>query len=100
MPDSVYHDAESQSLFVGSGQIAPVPVSTWEYSVGGMQVVKKWVSYRLQHPRRRATGSPLDEINAATWSQQFTDELLDLLHVVGRLVKLHCPAGATPPRHR
>src|SRR6202021_2880521 len=57
MPDSVSYDRASQSLRIGVGEIRPVPEAVWEYSVGGMRVVDKWVGYRLRKPRGRPPSS-------------------------------------------
>jgi len=89
MPDSVGYDEEAQTLLIGDeGRVAPVSAPVWAYNVGGMRVVNKWVGYRLRHPRRRKAASQLDLINAKHWTYQFNDELLDLLHVLGLLVRL------------
>ncbi|MFI0351321.1 type ISP restriction/modification enzyme [Actinomadura sp. 9N407] len=89
MPDSVGYDEETQTLLVGGeGRVAPVPASVWAYNVGGMRVVNKWVGYRLRHPRRRKAASQLDLVNAEHWTYQFNNDLLDLLHVLGLLVRL------------
>ena len=89
MPDTVAYDAAAESLVIGAtGRVAPVPASVWGYNVSGMRVVRKWISYRLKRPRGRAPESPLNLINATTWTHEFNDDLLDLLHVLGRLVRL------------
>jgi hypothetical protein len=83
----VSHDPETETLHVGEGQFTPVPVAVWEYDVGGMQVVKKWFSYRKANPGGRRS-SPLDDIHAERWPHEWTTELLDLLTVLRRLVEL------------
>lgn len=88
MPAAVKYDRESQTLWVGSGQIAPVPAAIWEYRVGKMRVVDKWIGYRLKQPRGRKPATPLDEIKATTWTAAFNDDLLRLLHVLAGLIKL------------
>jgi hypothetical protein len=89
MPETVRHDADTGTLLIGSGgRVAPVPAEVWAYSVGGTRVVNKWVGYRLRNPRRRKPASRLDLINARNWSREFNDDLLDLLHVLGLLVRL------------
>ncbi|MEV5824734.1 type ISP restriction/modification enzyme [Spirillospora sp. NPDC052242] len=89
MPDGVGYDEQTWTLLVGDeGRVAPVPASVWAYNVGGMRVVKKWVGYRLRHPRRRKAASRLDLINAEHWTSEFNNDLLDLLHVLGLLVRL------------
>ena len=89
MPESVRYEAETGTLLIGAqGRIAPVPAAVWEYNVGGMRIVNKWVGYRLRTPRRRKAASPLDLINARNWTDDFNTELLDLLNVLGLLVRL------------
>lgn len=87
MPETVRYEAET--LLIGDqGWVAPVPAAVWEYNVGGMRIVNKWIGYRLRTPRRRKAASPLDLINARNWSDDFNTELLDLLNVLGLLVRL------------
>jgi Type ISP C-terminal specificity domain/N-6 DNA Methylase len=89
MPDTVQYDAQTQTLRIGrTGQVAPVSAAVWGYSVGGMRVADKWIGYRLKNPRGRAASSPLDEIHANNWTRFFNDDLLNLLHVLGWLVRL------------
>ena len=93
MPDSVSYDRTSQSLRIGTGEIRPVPEAVWEYRVGGMRVVDKWVGYRLKKPRGRPPSSPLDTYKATSWTRAFNDDLLSLLHVLEQLVQLEAAQG-------
>lgn len=52
-----------------------------------MRVVKKWFGYRKASPTSRRT-SPLDDIHVTSWPSQWTEELIDLLCVLRRLVDL------------
>ena len=88
MPDSVSYDSASQSLRIGVGEVRPVPEAVWEYSVGGMRVVDKWVGYRLRKPRGRPPSSPLDTHKATVWTRAFNDDLLGLLHNLDQLIQL------------
>jgi hypothetical protein len=85
LPASISHKGET--LHVGDGTFAPVPESVWSYDVGGMQVVKKWFSYRKANPGGRVS-SPLDNIHVTEWPHEWTIELNDLLTVLRRLVEL------------
>lgn len=90
MPDTVSYEEETQTLVIGTtGRVTPVPSAVWNYTVGGMPVLRKWIGYRLKNPRRRPAASPLDTINTDSWTHIFNNDLLDLLHVLGRLVYLH-----------
>jgi hypothetical protein len=93
MPDSLDHDPARRRLVVGEGYIDNVPKSVWEYEVSGKQVLVQWFSYRRRNRRRPIIGdrrppSPLDQIQADRWLPEYTTELLNVLHVLGRLVQL------------
>lgn len=87
LPDTISHNPATETLQVGTGSFAPVPAAVWEYDVGGMQVVKKWFSYRKANPGGRRS-SPLDPIHVDRWPHEWTGELNDLLTVLRRLVEL------------
>jgi hypothetical protein len=86
MPDALRYEQETQRLWVGSGCIAPVPQSTRDYEVSGMNILDKWFGYRRRKPagKRRLE---LDGVVARGWSPRWTTELLDLLNVLGLLVE-------------
>jgi Type ISP C-terminal specificity domain/N-6 DNA Methylase len=87
LPPAVRYDPAAATLHVGSGVFGPVPAAVWEYTVGGMPVVRKWLSYRKAH-RAGRTSSRLDAIHADRWPLTWTSELNELLTVVRRLVDL------------
>ncbi|WP_375458477.1 hypothetical protein [uncultured Enterovirga sp.] len=63
----------------------------WAYEVSGKQVVWQWFSYRKRDRSRPIIGdrrppSDLEKIIPESWPDTYTDDLLDLLHVLGRLV--------------
>ncbi|MEM9670798.1 MAG: type ISP restriction/modification enzyme [Pseudomonadota bacterium] len=93
MPDDISYDDEMQRLHVGSGFIDNVPKAVWEYEVSGKQVLIHWFSYRKKDRTRTTIGerrapSPLEEIYPDHWLAEYTSELLNVLHVLGRLVLL------------
>ncbi|WP_306360002.1 type ISP restriction/modification enzyme [Nocardia sp. CC227C] len=88
MPDVITYEPATETLHIGSGRIAPVPRTVWEYEVSGLKVVKHWFDYRKRNPGGKRT-SPLDDINPKQWPARFTTELLELLNVVGRCIELH-----------
>jgi len=95
MPDTARYDEQTETIYIGStGHVAPVPAAMWEYRVGGMRVVDKWIGYRLQNPRGRPASSLLDTINVSNWTRAFNDDLLNLLHVLGKLIQFE-PAQDT-----
>lgn len=95
MPDSVHYDIDNHTLCIGeTGKVASVSAEVWNYRVGGMRVVDKWISYRLKRPRCRPSSSLLDTINAPSWSQYFNDDLLELLSIIDRLAHLEAEQNA------
>lgn len=93
MPNSIGYDASKQRLLVGSGWVEQVPQEVWQYEVSGKQVLKQWFSYRAKSRERPIIGdrrppSPLGNIQPEAWLAEYTTELLDLLNVLGLLVKL------------
>jgi hypothetical protein len=82
------YDEQTQTLYVGGGSIHPVKPAVWEYSVGGMRVIRHWLNYRTTEPRYKRISSPLDGINIRRWSSELTDELLALIGVLTGCVTL------------
>lgn len=77
-----FHFAEStQTLYVGSGEFAPVAAEIMVYEVSGLPVVASWLSRRMQGGSGKQP-SELNEIGPVSWSQQFTRELLEILWVL------------------
>jgi Type ISP C-terminal specificity domain/N-6 DNA Methylase len=98
MPDRIVYDAASRRLHVGEGYVDNVPPEVWAYEVSGKQVLVQWFSYRGRDRGRPLIGdrrkpSPLGGIQPDTWLAEYTTELLNVLHVLGRLVTLQ-PAQA------
>ena len=72
--------------------------AVWDYEVSGKHVLVHWFSYRRHNRERpqigdRRTPSPLGDIQPGGWLAEYTTELLNVLHVLGRLVLLE-PAQA------
>jgi len=87
MPESLGYDESTESLLIGDGRFSPVTSAVRDYEVGGRNVLDSWFGYRKARPSGRKS-SPLDEINATSWPSGWTEELLDLLSVLTRLVDL------------
>ncbi|HWE88995.1 MAG TPA: type ISP restriction/modification enzyme [Pseudonocardiaceae bacterium] len=87
MPDEIRYTESTRTLHIGDGEIRPVSPSVWNYRVGTMQVVKKWCEYRKKRPSGRRS-SPLNDINATTWTASVTGELLGLLTVLNDCIEL------------
>jgi hypothetical protein len=93
LPDSMRYDAAANRLHVGTGYIDNVTPAMWAYEVSGKQVVWQWFSYRRRDRSRPIIGdrrppSALDLIQPDHWLPEYTKDLIDLLNVLGRLVKL------------
>jgi hypothetical protein len=91
MPDSISYDAGAHRLWIGAGHIDNVSPEVWAYEVSGKQVLTQWFSYRRRTRTRPIIGdrrlpSPLGDIQPSGWLAEYTTELLNVLHVLGRLV--------------
>ena len=80
-PESFAYDAESGSLRVGSGVIAPVAAEVWDFKVSGLRVVRSWLNYRMARGGGQKS-STLDHIRPRHWSVAFTKELLELIWIL------------------
>ena len=97
-PNALRYDAAARRLFIGKGYVDNVSQAMVDYDVSGMNVLTQWFSYRKKDRRRPIIGdrrppSPLSDIQPDHWLAEYTSDLLDLLHVLGRLVALE-PAQA------
>ena len=93
LPDRMDYDPATRRLHVGKGFVAGVSQAVWAYEVSGKQVLPQWFSYRRRDRTRPLIGdkrspSELERIVPDEWPASYTDDLLDLLHVLGRLVAL------------
>ena len=92
-PDRIDYVATLQRLTVGDGFIENVPPAVWEYEISGKRVLAQWFSYRRCDRTRPIIGnrrppSPLAGIQPDGWLAEYTKELMNVLHVLGRLVRL------------
>lgn len=98
MPDALAYDAATRRLHVGAGYVDGVAPAVWVYEVSGKQVLRQWFSYRRKTRDRPLMGdrrppSKLGDLQPDRWPAEYTTELLNVLHVLGRLVSLE-PAQA------
>jgi hypothetical protein len=98
MPDTIDYDATNRRLLVGRGYVDNVAPQVWNYEVSGTQVLRHWFSYRKANRERPIIGtrrppSPLGDVQPDHWLAEYTMELINVLHVLGRLVDLE-PAQA------
>lgn len=84
MPEKEIYDSASETLKLGSILVENVRPDVWSYQVSGMPVVKKWIGYRRAIPKVRYS-SPLNDDVTDAWQEEWTEELLDLLHVLTQL---------------
>jgi len=92
------YDPATRRLRIGNGYVENVMPEMWAYEVSGKHVLRQWFSYRRRDRSRPIIGdkrppSPLDSIQPDDWPAEYTTDLLDLLHVLGRLIALE-PAQA------
>jgi hypothetical protein len=98
LPDTMHHDPATGRLHIGQGYIDNIPASVATYQVSGRNVLRQWFSYRKADRTRPVIGdrrppSDLDKIQPDHWLPEYTEDLLNLLHILGRLVALE-PAQA------
>lgn len=93
LPDTMDYDPATRRLTIGKGHVDNVMPEVWAYEVSGKKVLRQWFSYRKRDRSRPIIGdrrppSPLDKIQPDGWLNEYTTDLMDLLHVLGRLVLL------------
>ena len=92
-PHSIEYRIDAQELHVGQGVVTRVPREVWEYDISGKQVLVQWFSNRRLDRSRPIIGdrrkpSALNSIQPDGWLAEYTTELMNILNVLGRLVKL------------
>ena len=93
LPETIDYDATKHRLQVGNGYIDNVTPEIWSYEVSGMNVLGQWFSYRKRDRSRPIIGerrppSPLIETQPDHWLHEYTNDLIDLINVLGRLIAL------------
>ena len=93
MPESIEYDEAMGRLMIGRGFVDGVSPRIWGYDVSGKAVLKQWFSYRGANRERPIIGdrrppSKLGEIQPESWPAEYTSELINLLHVIGRLIEI------------
>jgi len=92
-PETIDWDVSTNELMLGAGRIGPVSHAMWIYQVSGKQVIRQWFSYRKKNRERPQIGdrrppSPLGDIQPDHWLPEYTEELLNVLNVLGLLLDL------------
>jgi len=98
MPDSMEYDKSNHRLLIGHGYVENVSLAVWNYKVSGKQVLRQWFSYRKANRERPIIGtrrqpSSLGDIQPNHWLAEYTTELINLLHILEKLIQLE-PAQA------
>ncbi len=77
-------DPDTQTLHIADGILTGVPENVWPFAVSGMEIIPKWLGYRMSKPAGRAASSdsPLDHIRPATWLPEWSTELVEIIGVI------------------
>lgn len=88
------YDEDSHEIVVADGRLSGVSKEVWDFQVSGMQILKKWLGYRTAKGAGRAVSSesPLDHIRPDHWSDSWSVELAQLVHVLQSTLNL-VPTG-------
>lgn len=92
-PDELRYDDAAQRLYVGEGFIDNVTPEVRAYEVSGKNIIDQWFSYRRLDRSRPMIGdrrppSPLEQIRPDRWPASYTEDLINLLHVLTLLTAL------------
>jgi hypothetical protein len=93
LPETLSYDAAKRRLHIGDGFIDNVAPAVRAFEISGKNVLDQWFSYRRRDRTKPQIGdkrppSPLEKIQPDGWLAEYTEDLLNLLHVLGRLVAL------------
>jgi hypothetical protein len=93
LPQTLEYDAAKQRLAVGRGFIENVAPAVRTFEISGKNVLDQWFSYRSLDSAKPQIGdkrppSPLEKIQPDGSPAEYTDDLLNLFNVLGRLVGL------------
>jgi Type ISP C-terminal specificity domain/N-6 DNA Methylase len=93
LPVSMEYDAAKRRLAIGKGFVENVTPAMRNYEVSGKTVLDQWFSYRRRDRSKPMIGdkrapSPLEKIQPDGWLAEYTEDLLNLLNVLGWLVAL------------
>jgi hypothetical protein len=93
LPDTMEYDAVKRRLVIGKGFVENVLPPMRGYEISGKTVLDQWFSYRRRERTKPLIGdkrqpSPLEKIQPDGWLAEYTEDLLNLLNVLGRLVAL------------
>lgn len=86
----IKYNAETETLQVADGVLAGVPSDVWNFEVSGMNVIPKWLGYRMAKPAGRAASSdsPLDHMRPSTWAPEWSTELIEIVAALRETLRL------------
>jgi Type ISP C-terminal specificity domain len=93
LPETMDYDAAKHRLVIGKGFVDNVRPAIRNYEISGKNVLDQWFSYRRRDRAKPMIGdrrppSLLEKIQPDGWPAEYTEDLLNLLNVLGRLVAL------------
>ena len=93
LPESMIYDPAKRRLVIGKGFVDNVTPAMRAYEISGKTVLDQWFSYRRRDRTKPMIGdkrppSPLEKIQPDGWLAEYTEDLLNLLNVLGRLIAL------------
>ena len=93
LPETMDYDAAKRRLIIGKGFIENVTPAMRKYEISGKNLLDQWFSYRRLDRTKPLIGdkrppSPLEKIQPDGWLAEYTEDLLNLLNLLGRLVGL------------
>lgn len=86
-PNELRYDDTARRLYVGEGFIENVTPEVRAYEVSGKNIIDQWFSYRRLDRSRpiigdRRSPSPLEKIQPDRWPSSYTEDLINLLHIL------------------
>ena len=93
LPETMEYDAAKRRLVIGKGFVENVTPVMRAYEISGKNVLDQWFSYRRRDRTKPLIGdkrppSPLEKIQPDGWLAEYTEDLLNLLNVLGRVIAL------------
>lgn len=80
----IKYDAATETLKVADGVLTGVPEQVWEFEVSGMDVIPKWLGYRMSKAPGKAASSksPLDKVRPTHWNSEWSMELVEIVAAI------------------
>lgn len=77
----IRYDSATETLHIADGVLTGVPNDVWKFEVSGMEVIPKWLGYRMARAAGRAASSdsPLDHIRPTAWAPEWSAELVEIV---------------------